>query len=294
MWYKKNQDEILNNEFTCTRLITDPNNKSLIRGFNSERNPNLAWYLKRDAWNDDGRNYRSCFLVKEKNKIVLYFSLQCGLLFKCHEKQLQGIIHKESAGETRYYIKDDILDVTQVVPGVELGHFCINDSYRKRKKEWKVQHGIAVYTVGAYVFYKFIAPKVKAIAEVAGSQFLYLFCADDGTNRLLDYYVNTLNFSIMDNMACVRSTFDRGLTCLTIKMERLKDDLALFNDMEKAEKIMDYLHCNNSINIYQARREFNVEAPYLLFNYLVEHEFASVVTITTDGKIVKIKKQDRQ
>lgn len=140
------------------------------------------------------------------------------------------------------------------------------------------------------MFYKYIAPKVIEVAEIAGSQFLYLFCADDGSKKLLDYYVNKLNFSIMDNMACVRSTYDRGLTCLTIRIETLKDDLALFNDMSKAEAILEYLHNEKSITIYQAKREHNIEVPSRVFEHFVEQGLASVVTKAEDGKIIRIKR----
>ena len=98
MWRKKKQDEVKYEEYSCVRLSSDPEHKTLIRGFNSDINPNLAWYLKREGWRDDSRNYRSCFLIREKNKIVLYFSLQCGLLFKCNAKRLQGITHKDVDG----------------------------------------------------------------------------------------------------------------------------------------------------------------------------------------------------
>ena len=252
----------------------------------------MAWYLKRDAWGDDSRNYRSCFLIREKNKIVLYFSLQCGLLFKCNAKRVQGITHKDADGETKYYIKENILDVSQAVPGIELGHFCVNDSYKRRKKEWVITHGVLPYTVGAYIFYKFIAPKVIEISQIVGSQYLYLFCADDGSESLLNYYVNVLNFSIMDQMACVRTEYDRGLTCLTIKIETLKADLALFNDMYKVKTVLDYLHKYGYITNSQAKREHNIEAPPLVFEHLVAQGYASIVTKTEDGRIVKIKRSE--
>lgn len=287
-WEKRKQTEVLIQEFKCIRLHQKDEHKTLIQGFNSSINPNLAWNLKRNAWFEDNSNYRAYFLVREKNKIVLYFSLQCGLLFKCHEKELDGIIHKEVEGKAKYYIREDVLDVTKVVPGVELCHFCVNDSYRRRKKAWTVKHGILSYTVGAYVFYQFIAPKVIEISKTAGAQFLYLFCADDGSRRLMDYYVNILNFSIMDDMACVRSNYDSGLKCLTIKIEKLQEDLAAFEDMVKVNDLLDFLHSNGTVSVFQANRECGIRIPDRMFSQLVKHGYATIVGPSEHGKINRI------
>lgn len=68
-------------KYNCARLLSDHNNKSLISNFLSVKNPSLGAHLQRGAWYEEQNNKRACFLVKEENKIVLYFSLQCGILF---------------------------------------------------------------------------------------------------------------------------------------------------------------------------------------------------------------------
>ena len=66
--------ELLIDKYVCLRLKDDSENKAMLRGFNNERNPSLGRYLQTYAWKEDQDNYRAYYLVKEDNRIVLYFS----------------------------------------------------------------------------------------------------------------------------------------------------------------------------------------------------------------------------
>lgn len=280
--------------FQCVRLKENPEHKTLIQGFNSNINGSIAWYLKHSAWREDAINYRAYYLVKDKNKIVLYFSLQSGMLVQCHKKTLNGIAHRESESEIEYYINEDKIDVTRVIPGIELVHFCVNDSYRRYKGTWKFTVGLRECTIGTYIFYKFIAPKIITVASITGLQYVYLFCADDGSNKLVEYYQNELHFSVMDDMACIRPKYDNGTTCcMTIKIDELVGDTRRFQDMEKVSSIIEYLQQNETISKQQAQKHFNIFDPSLLFAHIVEQGYGLISAKAFDGKLVRIKRSSK-
>ena len=291
VWEKRKKKDLDITTFNCSRLKENRNHKTLIQGFNSNRNSSLSWYLKHNAWIEDENNYRAYYLVKDKNKIVLYFSLQNGMLIQCHQKILKGVSHRESDSKTDYFIDEDKIDVTNVIPGIELSHFCVNDSYRRRKNSWKVTIGLKEYTVGAYVFYKFIAPKIAEVALISGVQYVYLFCADEGSNKLIEYYRDELHFSVMDDMACLRPKYDNGTSCcMTIKIKELIDDTYRFQDIEKVPAVLEYIQYNRTISIEQARKNLDIFDPLLLFDHIVKVGGACAVSTSSSGKIVKIGK----
>ncbi len=267
---KKSKIEI--SKYTCSRLLSDHNNKSLISTFSCSKNPLLAANIQRSAWFEEQNNKRAYYLIKEDSKIVLYFSLQCGLLIKSHEKILRGIGHKETTTGFEYYINDDIVDVTKTIPAIELSHFCINDSYKNKKNEWFILNGPFKYHVGQYCFYQYIAPIVIDIANKLGVEILYLFCADEGNGKLFNYY-SLLHFKIMDDMACVRSEHENNLLCMTQKINDLKLFAKQFMDEKKATAILAYLKIHKSINIKKLKSIFHVYDVLELMRKLIEQGF---------------------
>ena len=253
-------------------MLSDHNNKSLISTFSSSKNPSLASHLQRGAWHEEQNNARAYFLVKEENKIVLYFSLQCGILIKSHEKILRGIGHKETEDGVAYFINDDIIDVTKTIPAIELAHFCTNDAYRNKKSEWSINNGPFKYKVGQYCFYQYIAPLVIDVAGKVGVEIVYLFCADTGDHKLYDYYTS-LNFKVMDDMACVRSEYESNLTCMTQKISTLKDSTKQFMDEKKANAILAYLKIHKNITTKKIREMFGINNVLILLDKLVFQGF---------------------
>lgn len=291
MLRRDKKSEIVAQNFSCVRLSLGNDNKTLIQGFNSSKNSGLAHYLHREAWHEDKSNYRAYYLVRDKNKIVLYFSLQCGLLIQCHKKTLGGITHQNDGDKTQYIIENDKIDVTRVIPGIELAHFCANDSYRRKKADWHIVHGIWKYTVGTYIFYNFVAPKIINVASISGLQYVYLFCADDGSSNLVHYYQNALHFSIMDDMSCVRQQYDSQLCCMTLKIEALIDDTKRFQDMDKVNAILEYLKTNKALSIQQAKKLFNIYDPQYLFKRMIESEVVFLAASTHKGLPIKIEQK---
>lgn len=244
--------------FICTRLCKDREHASMFSSFSSSRNYGLAKYLKTTAWQEDENNYRAYYLVKDGRRIVLYFSLQCGMLVKCNRKALSGIVHQHGDDKTEYFLEGNKIDVTKSIPAIELAHFCVNDTYRRKKSVWKVRCGIDELTVGAYAFYKFIAPRVLEVMSIVGCQYLYLFCADDDSGKLAEYYQEVLHFGYMDQMACVRQGYDDGLECMTLKKEVLIQNYFRFLDMEKVDKVLEYISAKGAVSIKQVGCEFSL------------------------------------
>ena len=264
--HKKSKIEI--SKYTCSRLLSDHNHKALISTFSCSKNPSLAANLQRRAWFEEQNNKRAYFLIKEGTKIVLYFSLQCGILIQSHEKILRGIGHRETTTGFEYFINDDILDVTKTIPAIELSHLCINDSYRNKKNEWRIYNGPFKYRVGQFCFYQYIAPIVIDIATKLGVEIIYLFCADEGNGKLFEYY-SLLNFKIMDNMACVRSEHEKNLLCMTQKISDLKISTDRFMDEKKATAILSYLKIHKNINIKNLKSMFEINDGIALLDKLM-------------------------
>ena len=232
--------------FKCERLRENNVNHSLISGFSSIDNPNLSRYFKTYGWMQDTDGQRAYYLVKDGDKIVLYFSLQCGTLVKCHQKILSGIAHRINDEKDEYFIDKDVIDVSSTVPAIEISHFCVNETYRKKKKTWQISNLVQTYSVGEYCFYKFVVPKILEIATLVGIRQVYLFCADDGSDKLIKYYEN-IHFRIMDDMACIRSEYDQRLRCMTQKINDLSKHYDSFLDDENAHLVLNYLKTHEYI-----------------------------------------------
>ncbi len=191
--------ELKVDNFTCKRLkeVFDNNNiKVQIRDFLSTKNPGLGKYLHYHAKTEEANNYRAFYLILDNEEIVMYFSLQMGATIKCRTKEIGGVIYDSK--KEKYYIDDDKIEVTSIVPVIEIPQLCVNDRYKNRVKSWKVNYKGNSYNVGHFVFYKHIVPIVLDVAEKVGFQYLILFCADNETGNLEKYY-KKLGFKRMDN-----------------------------------------------------------------------------------------------
>lgn len=270
-------------KFFCVRYSDDRTIKYYIDGFSTSKNPMLAAYVKYKALEEDSDNKQAVYFIKDCNKIVSFFSLKCGLLIKCHRKVLTGVNHRNFNDQIEYYIDDDIINVTNTLPALEISHFCINETYKKKKTNWKIKNCIAEYSVGKYIFYKFIVPLIIDISLRIGLQIVYLFCADDGSGKLIEFY-ESLNFQKMDDMACIRSEYNENLSCFTCKIETLRKDFERFNDVQKADEIIEFLINNKKITVNDVIKKFNINDYKYLFRLLVDKGLVSI----SSKNIIKI------
>ena len=273
--------------YVCLRMRESRHHKNLVSGFSS-KNPNLARYLQSNAWFEDTNDRKAIYLVKDGEKIAGYFSFQSGMLIRCHTKILRGIDFQEVAGKKEYIINDDVIDVTDTLPAIEISHFCINENYKTRASNWNIKFGNKSYSVGQYIFLKFLAPKILETSEKIGVYITYLFCADDGTGNLIEYY-NSIGFKIMDNTACIRSNYDSGLRCMTQTIENLRKQVSTFNDYTQIDYIIEYLKKNGALKIEQAKTMFNLYNPIELFKAMEQDNYIEICGNRTDKyKYIKL------
>ena len=67
---------------TCERLSSNVSNLREIEAFDNNRNENLVYALKNQAFTEDEENSIAYYLVKDEDgDILFYFSLKCGSLY---------------------------------------------------------------------------------------------------------------------------------------------------------------------------------------------------------------------
>ena len=245
--------------FTCERYRGNRDNKQLVKFFSSENGSQLAGHLKYSGWQEDLVNYRAYYLVKDKSSIVAFFAIQTGVLVNCENNRIGGITHRFNHQMIpEYFIEDDVIDVTESLPSAELALFCINDAYRNDAEKWKVEFPTRTVTPGTFIFYQFIAPLILEIAEKTGLQYLYLFTADDGSGRLNEYYMRELKFRPMEDMACVRQSYDEKLDCLIVSLRKLTEECNRFKDLSKVNDILAYLKDHEETSTGDIKKLFAV------------------------------------
>lgn len=76
------EQEAILAKYTCERLRDDKYNEDLIQDFFSYRGEGLVNSLQSKGWDSDRNGTIAYYVVKnEKGKIVLFFSLKCGVLY---------------------------------------------------------------------------------------------------------------------------------------------------------------------------------------------------------------------
>ena len=111
---------------------------------------------------------------------------------------------KQIGGDKEQERNEKIVRVGVTHPGVELVHFCANDSARYL---W-MRSGIS-RSMGEVLFWQFIAPIISSVQTIIGCQYAYLFAADisqDGS--LINYYQVSLNFGQPDDIGTSKPLYD--------------------------------------------------------------------------------------
>lgn len=104
------QQEQFINEFRCERLTSNLENKSLIQNFENKRNESVASQLRENAWMEDCEGTNAYYVIKYHGEIVLYFSLQCGALFRpFDESKFEQELKKLKKPLHQFYIRKTVL-----------------------------------------------------------------------------------------------------------------------------------------------------------------------------------------
>ena len=195
--------------FYCEKLTSCEENKKLIMDFYIEREkgiydcPNtivgLQQYLRKKAWDDDIENINTIYLIKDRKTkmIAAYFGLKAGMV------SLKDTINISNEEKNRIeQIRIDTLSegykpINQSIPGIELSHFAINDSFRQALVKGTNRN---ISGLGYYFFPKFIYPIIIDVHNKIGVKFFYLYAADSsGENKLVNYYRNVMGLDTLND-----------------------------------------------------------------------------------------------
>ncbi|OOO00367.1 MAG: hypothetical protein ATN35_01315 [Epulopiscium sp. Nele67-Bin004] len=215
-----NEETPLTPIFRCEKLTDDINNKQLIKSFKNTKNPNLADYLKTQAWGDICNNKNVTYIIKDQyDKLVLYFSIKTAALSKKLSKKCSGV--KPQIEEFKSQNQDnevlDIIPIAESIPAIELSYFCKNEKY--------TFNDIPPTGIGAYIFVEFITPMITEISGKIGCKYFFLYAADNTEDKLLiNYYEQELGFSQANNtLVPLLPYYDRGCKFMFIDINNLKE-----------------------------------------------------------------------
>lgn len=152
------KENLRSDVFSCSHLGTHPNDEELIKGFSAKKGQGLERYLRYQAFPDEDSGTMRTYMIRNEKtgELAAYFSLKAGLV---------------STNE-----QDSSFDV---LPGVELANFAINDNYIDAHPHFKGS--------GEIIFGKFVVPKVLEAAKIIGVRFIYIFSLPE--DRLIEKYM---------------------------------------------------------------------------------------------------------
>lgn len=113
-------------------------------------------------------------------------------------------------------IGENVTHVGSTFSGIELVHFCANESTRDFWKE-----NVEGQKLGVVVFWEFVVKEVLEAMKHVGCQYLFLFAADKTDDEeLVAYYRDSLYFKEAVDVATAKPIYD--LTCKFMYQETCK------------------------------------------------------------------------
>ncbi len=241
-------------------------NQQLINDFAATRQgKGLEDYLKNKAWKADLEGETKVYLVKDREgSIALFFSIKCGLLYKNYQYDdlesdklefvnllVDAILQEDNDTLNRYYdskmysfqemdrlfkiahkrvelkmedreLQDNkhTLKVEECYSAIEIHHFCKNSMYK--------MSGQVGIPLGFGLFWEVIVPLVYEITNKIGCKYLYLFAADQTSDKelkkLIQYYKNELKFSDVEDMMLIKPYYDKGCLGLVQAVSDLQNN----------------------------------------------------------------------
>lgn len=99
---------------------------------------------------------------------------------------------------------EQIIRVGHTYPGIEIVHFCSNDSMKAKWKSFNINH-----PMGEVMFWQYIAPIIYRVQEHIGCQYAYLFAADTSEDgNLINYYNVALKFEQPTEVGTNKPSYD--------------------------------------------------------------------------------------
>ena len=114
-----------------------------------------------------------------------------------------------------------IIRVSEARSAIELVEFCANDA---TKHSWKHCGLGKEHKMGETLFWWFIVPKMLEINDLIGSEFVYLFAADETpTGKLSNYYREALHFNNMTHLGTIKPSYDFSCFFMGNRLRTLPD-----------------------------------------------------------------------
>lgn len=245
-----NEQLELLNSFECIR-VKDLNDPTIINNFSNVRNSSIANTLKDDALKEDQKGETAYYIVKYKDKIALFFSIKCGLLFdKSIEDTIIELINsKNDKNKIRTLLKklklevdknketnQNIKRVYETYSGIELVHLCSNDNFKEEWRDIVNEYNIKEENTMAKVFFwYYIVQKIIVLNNIIGSKYLYLFAADSTDDMTLVNYYRDLLFEQNDKVSTIKPFYDFSCIFMCQEIVNLKDSRDHFFDNFNSE-----------------------------------------------------------
>ena len=99
--------------------------------------------------------------------------------------------------------KDNIIRTKKTFPAVELVHFCAHEPAREKWTAMKMGPSL-----GKTMFWHFIEPKIRAIRDLVGCEYIYLFAADDDREGRLVSLYKEMGFDFRENLHLTKPAYD--------------------------------------------------------------------------------------
>ena len=127
---------------------------------------------------------------------------------------------------------ENLQRVGQTFAGVEIVQFCANENYRK------LFDSLGFFPhFGAIVFWHFLVPKVLAVRQYIGCQYLFLFAADTSDDESLIRYYRTLHFTDVGEHGAVIPLYDWTCRFMYQEISGLSQGQEeFFNDFNRDEE----------------------------------------------------------
>lgn len=114
---------------------------------------------------------------------------------------------------------ENITHVGVTYPSIELVHFCKNDEHEQVVESLDLE-----FSLGMYVFWRFVVPVLLDVRSLVGCKYLFLFAADSSDDKqLVFYYRERLNFSDQNDKATAKPLYDLGCKFMYQEIEGLKE-----------------------------------------------------------------------
>lgn len=178
-----------NNIFQCKPLLEDGFTADILNFYIEKKTgKGLEKYLKYFAIKDAASQLSNTFLIREKGTdyLVGYFSLKAG-----------GIpVNEKNRGITSEF---------DMIPGIELANFAVNDNYKKKHPD--IKH------IGTIIFSDFVLPIIREVRKYSAVRVVYIFSLP--YKPLLNYY-EKLGFQRLERKEekklhrRVKPAYDRG------------------------------------------------------------------------------------